>query len=338
MAVNSQTNFGLKQKAATIIMALGVENSSQIYKYLKDSEIEQLTYEIAIMQNVSAEVAESTLEEFYNLCLAQKFITEGGIEYAKAILEKAMSSTNAANVIERVTKSLSNRAFDFLTKADPKNLLNLIQSEHPQTIALILSYCSPSQASAVLTELPRETQFDVTKRIATMDRTSPEIIKDVERVLEKKLSSSEAVDFTEIGGVKYIAEILNSVDTSTEKYIMEELNKEDAVLADEIRKHMFVFEDVARLDSISIQRFLQDIDTKDLLIALKGSSEEVANSFYSNMSVRMSETMSEDAKYLRGVRLSDVEDSQQKLVALARKLEEAGEIFISRGRKDEIIV
>ncbi|MDF2684821.1 MAG: fliG [Clostridia bacterium] len=338
MPTISQTKFGSKQKAAAVILALGVENSSAIYKYLRDTEIEQLTLEIAIMQNVSAEVVESTLNEFYELCLAQKFITEGGIEYAKAVLEKAMGTSNAAGVIERITKSLSNRAFDFLTKADPKNLLSLIQNEHPQTIALILSYCSTAQASAVLIELPREIQLDVTKRIANMDRTSPEIIKDVEKVLERKLSSSDTSDFTEIGGIKYIAEILNSVDTSTEKFIMEELGNKDPVLADEIRKHMFVFDDIAKLDPISIQRFLQDVNSKDLLIALKGSNEEVTNAFYTNMSTRMREIMSEDAKYLRGVRMSDVEESQQNLVALARKLEESGDIFISRGRKDEIIV
>lgn len=333
------STFNAKKKAAAIIMAMGIDNSSQVYRYLKDSEIEQLTLEIAIMPNITAEVMEYTLDEFYNLCLAQKYITEGGIEYAKAILEKALGTTSAANVIDRVTKSIGNRAFDFLSKADPKNLLSLIQNEHPQTIALILSYCSPSLSSSVLTELPRDVQLDVSVRIANMDMTSPDIIKDVECVLARKMSTTDTTDFTEIGGIKHVAEIINNVDPSTEKFLLEELNKRDPILADEIRKRMFVFEDIAKLDAMSIQRFLQEVtDIKELLVALKGSNDEVKNAFTSNMTVRQNELMEEEGKYLHGVRLSDVEEAQQKLVALARKLADAGEIYISRGRKDEIIV
>lgn len=329
---------GALKKAATVVLALGVEYASKVYKYLRPEEIEQLTIEIATLENLSAEAVESTMDEFYNLCLAQKFITEGGLEYAKAVLEKALGSASAAGIIEKVTKSLQTRVFDFLYKADPKHLLSLIQNEHPQTIALILSYCTPDQASEILSELPREVQIDVTERIATMDNTSPEIIKDIERMIEHKLSIGEALGTTAIGGTKYMAEVLNSVDRSTEKYILEELGKKNPLLAEEIRNRMFVFEDIVNLDPIYVQRFLQDTNINDLLIALKGASKEIKDVFYANMSLRMKETLEEEAKYVHGVRLSDVEEAQQRLVALIKQLEESGEIVISRGRKDEVIV
>ncbi|MEA4831998.1 MAG: flagellar motor switch protein FliG [Oscillospiraceae bacterium] len=327
------------KKAATVVLSLGVDYASKVYKYLHPDEIEQITIQIATLDNLSAESVESTMDEFYNLCLAQKIVTEGGIEYAKAVLEKAMGSTTAAGVIEKVTKSLRTKSFDFLYKADPKHLLSIIQNEHPQTIALILSYCTSEQASEILSELPREVQLDVVERIAMMDSTSPEVIKDIEKMIEHKLSIGESLGTTEIGGIKYIAEVLNTIDRSTEKFIMEKLSEKDPKLSEEIRNKMFVFEDITTLDPMYIQKFLQAVtNSNDLLIALKGSAKEVADVFYENMSLRMKETMEEEAKYLHGVRLSDVEEAQQKLVALIRKLEEAGEVVISRGRRDELIV
>jgi flagellar motor switch protein FliG len=334
----TDTEMDFKRKAASIIISLGVDYAPTIYKYLREDEIEQLTLEIAMTQELSPDVMEETLEEFYNLCLAQKFITEGGIDYARSVLEKAVGSASSAVLLDRVSKSLKTRAFDFLKKADPKHLMGFIQNEHPQTIALILSYVRPAQASAILAELPREIQVEVAERIATMDRTSPEIVREVEKALEKKFSSVATMDFAQIGGVKYMAELLNSVDRGTEKHILEEMGKRDPKLTEDIRQRMFVFEDIATLDPMAIQRFLRDVDTKDLLIALKGSSKDIADVFYANMSSRMSETMQEDAQYLHGVRMTDVEEAQQRLVGVVRKLEESGEIFIARGRKDEIIV
>lgn len=336
--MSSTQTLASQKKASAVIVALGAENASQIYKYLREEEIEKLTMEIATMKQLSAESMEDLLTEFYNLCLAQKFVTEGGIEYAKEILNKAFGVQNASAVIDKVTKSLKTRAFDFLRKVDPQYLLTFIQNEHPQTVALILSYLRPDQASAVIEELPREKQLEVTQRIATMDRTSPDIVKEVETALEKKFSSVMSVGLAEIGGVKHIAEILNEVDRSTEKFILEELGKKEPSLTEEIRKRMFVFEDIATLDATSIQRFLREADTKDLLIALKGSTPEISEAFYSNMSARMSEMMKEDAQYMHGVRLADVQEAQQRLMGIIRKLEESGEIYISRGRKDEIIV
>jgi flagellar motor switch protein FliG len=326
------------RKAATVVLSLGVENASEVFKYLHEDEIEKVTTEIATMEALSADVVEATMEEFYNLCLAQTYITEGGIEYARAILEKSLGVAAATNILNKIAKSLQVKAFDFIYKIDSKQLLVMLQNEHPQTIALILSYCSPDQASSILSELPRDIQIDVVERIATMESTSPEVIRDVEKLVERKLLMSESVDMAEIGGKKFIATVLNSIDRGTEKFILEELNKKDPVLSEEIRNCMFVFEDIINLDSMDIQRLLQNIDTGDLLIALKGASKEIVDVFYENMSVRMRETMEEESKYLRGVRLSDVEERQQKIVQIARTLADAGEIHIARGRKDEIIV
>lgn len=338
MNIRTKKSSESLKKAATVVLALGTETASQVFRFLHEDEIELLTVEIATMKNLPSETMEDTMDEFYSLCQAQTFITEGGIEYAREVLEKSKGSTAASELIEKITKSLEVKAFDFIYKADPKQLLILIQNEHPQTIALILSYCTAEQSSAILSELPRDIQLDVVERIATMDSTSPEVVKDIEKLIERKMSINETSEFTEIGGKKYIAEVLNSVDRGTEKYIMEELSKKDPKLSEEIRNCMFVFEDIAMLEPMYIQRFLQDTNSNDLLIALKGSSKDVVDVFYENMSLRMKETMEEESKYLRGVRLSDVEEKQQKLVALVRSLEEAGEIYISRGRKDDIIV
>lgn len=327
-----------REKAAMLLITLGPERSAQIFKHLKEEEIEQLTLEIANIRAVSPEEREQVLNEFYQLCLAQQYISEGGIGYAKEILEKAVGAEKTMEIINKLTVSLQVRPFDFVRKADPSQILNFIQSEHPQTIALILCYLKPNQAAAVLSALPQDKQADVAKRIATMDRTSPEIIKEVERVLEKKLSSLVTEDFTAVGGIQAIVDVLNSVDRGTEKYIMDTLEIDDTDLAEEIRKRMFVFEDILQLDNRSIQRFLREVDNSQLALALKGATEEVQNIIYSNMSKRLSEMIREDIDYMGPVRLKDVEEAQQHIVNIIRKLEDAGEIVISRGGGDEIVV
>ncbi|AEV68568.1 flagellar motor switch protein FliG [Acetivibrio clariflavus] len=327
-----------REKAAMLLIALGPERSAEIFKHLKEDEIEQLTLEIANIRTVTPEEKEKVLEEFYQICLAQNYIAEGGISYAKEILEKALGTQKALDVLNKLTVSLQVRPFDFVRKADPSQLLNFIQNEHPQTIALILAYMKPQQSSIVLSALPQEKQADVARRIAVMDRTSPEIIKEVERVLEKKLSALVTEDFTAAGGVQAIVDILNNVDRGTEKYIMETLEIEDTELAEEIKKRMFVFEDILTLDNRSVQRFLREVDNNQLAIALKGSTEEVQNKIFSNMSKRMQEMIKEDIEFMGPVRLKDVEEAQQKIVNVIRKLEDAGEIVISRGGGDEIIV
>lgn len=327
-----------KEKAAILMIALGPEKSASIFSHLQDDEIEELTLQIAGMRRISTEEREAILEEFYQICLAQEFISEGGISYAKEVLEKAMGSQKALEIINKLTASLQVRPFDFVRKADASQLLNFIQNEHPQTLALILSYLSSSQAATILAALPQEKQADVAQRIALMESTSPEVIKEVELVLERKLSSMVTQDYASTGGIQAIVDILNSVDRGTEKFIMEALEIQNADLAEEIRKRMFVFEDIINLDSVSIQRFIREIDNSELGVALKGATEEVREIIFANMSKRMAEMLKEDMEFMGPVRLRDVEEAQQKIVNVIRRLEEAGEIIIARGGGDELIV
>lgn len=326
------------QKAAILLIALGPEKSSLIFKHLKEEEIEDLTLEIANTKSVTPQVKEKVINEFYEVCLAQQYIAEGGIGYAKELLEKALGADKAMDVIGKLTASLQVKPFEFVKKTDASQLLNFIQDEHPQTIALILSYLSAGQAATILGALAPEKQAEVARRIATMDRTSPDVIKEVERVLESKLSSLVNQDYTIIGGVDAVVEILNTVDRGTEKHIMETLEVEEPELADEIRKKMFVFEDILLLDDRAIQRVLRDVDNNDLAIACKGSTEEVQNAIFGNMSKRLAEMIREDMEFMGPVRMKDVEEAQQKIVNIIRKLEDSGEIVISRGGGDEIVV
>ncbi len=326
------------QKSAVLLIALGPEKSSKIFKHLREDEIEQLTLEIANTSSVSPQTKEDVLSEFYEVCLAQQYIAEGGITYAKELLEKALGQDKAKDVIGKLTASLQVRPFEFIRKTDPGQLLNFIQDEHPQTIALILSYLPAQQSSQIVSALPPEKQADVAKRIATMDRTSPDVIKEVEGVLERKLASLVNQDYTIIGGVDAIVEILNAVDRGTERHILETLEIEEPELADEIRRKMFVFEDILSLDDRAIQRVLRDVDNNDLAIALKNANEEVQSVIFNNLSKRLAAMIKEDMDFMGPVRLKDVEEAQQKIVNIVRKLEDSAEIVISRGGGDEIIV
>jgi flagellar motor switch protein FliG len=337
MAVKKGKMTG-KTKAAILLIALGPERSAKLFSHMHDDEIEELTLEIANVSRISPEEREMVLEEFYQVCLAQEFISEGGINYAKEVLEKAMGSQKALEIINKLTSSLQVKPFDFVRKTDATQLLNFIQNEHPQTLALILSYLNPNQSAQVLSALPQEKQADVAQRIATMESTSPEIIKEVELVLERKLSSMVTQDYSATGGIQCIVDILNSVDRGTEKYILETLEIQNAELVEEIRKKMFVFEDIVNLDSVGIQRFIREVDNNDLAVALKGATDEVKEMIFANMSKRMAEMLREDMDFMGPVRLRDVEEAQQKIVNIIRKLEEANEIIIARGGGDELIV
>ena len=325
------------QKAAILLIALGPERSALIFKHLKEEEIEDLTLEIANTRSITPQVKEVVVEEFYQVCLAQQYIAEGGIGYAKELLEKALGEDKALDVIGKLTASLQVKPFEFIRKTEASQLLNFIQDEHPQTIALILSYLTPPQAALIVSALPPDRQADVAKRIATMDRTSPDVIKDVEKILESKLASLVNQDYTIIGGVDAIVEILNTVDRSTEKHIMEILEMDEPELADEIRKKMFVFEDILLLDSRAIQRVLRDVDNADLSVALKSANEEVQNAIFDNLSKRLAAMIKEDMEFMGPVRMKDVEEAQQKIVNIIRALEDSNEIVISRGGGDEII-
>ncbi len=338
MAISSKADINGIQKAAVLLIVLGPERSSQIFKHLKDDEIEQLTLEIANTKSIPADIKDAVIDEFYEVCLAQQYISEGGIAYAKELLDKALGEDKARDVISRLTASLQVRPFEFVRKTDASQLLNFIQDEHPQTIALILSYLPPSQAAGVVSALAPEKQADVARRIAIMDRTSPDVIKEVEKVLERKLASLVNQDYTVVGGVDSIVSILNTVDRSTEKHIMETLEIEDPELADEIRRKMFVFEDILILDNRSIQTVLREVDNNELAIALKNANEDVQRVIFDNLSSRLATMIREDMEFMGPVRLKDVEDAQQKIVNIIRKLEDSGEIVISRGGGDEIVV
>lgn len=331
-------NLTGRQKAAVFLVTLGSEISSEIFKHLREDEIEALTFEIARLDTIEPEERDKVLLEFKELMMAQDFISSGGIDYARELLEKSLGSQKAVDIINRLTSSLQVRPFDFIRRTDPAHLLNFIQQEHPQTIALILAFLEPQKASIILGSLPHEVQSDVAKRIATMERTSPEVLREVERVLEKKLSTLSQEDYTAAGGVENIVEILNLVDRSTEKTIIESLEEEDPELAEEIKKRMFVFEDIVLLDDRAIQKVLREVDTAELAKALRGVEAEVQDKIYRNMSKRASSLLKEEMEYMGPVRLKDVEETQQKIVSIIRKLEDQGEIVVARSGEDEMVI
>lgn len=336
--ISDKANISEYSKAAIIAINLGTDAAANVFRYLKEDEIEQLIIEISKIKSIESDVSEQVMEEFYRMCLAQKYIAEGGMKFAKDVLEKAFGAQGAANILEKVTSGLKVRAFDFIKKIEPQYLMGFLQNEHAQTVAVILSYAKVEQASQIIAMLPKDKQLDVVERMATLDSISPEIIKDIEMSLEKKLSSVYLDEYMEAGGVKNVAEILNHVDRSTEKYISEELYKRNKELAEEIRKRMFVFEDIVTLEDYDIQRILREVDPRDLMIALKGSNSETQEIIYANMSSRLSEIIKEDMQFLKGVRMSDVDEAQQRIVDVVRKLEEAGEITIQRGGADYVLV
>jgi flagellar motor switch protein FliG len=330
--------FNGRQKAAIFLVSVGSEISAEIFKYLREDEIETLTFEIARMETIEPEQKDEVLQEFQELMMANQFITTGGIDYARELLEKSLGSQKAIDIINRLTSSLQVRPFDFIRRTDPAHLLNFIQQEHPQTIALILAYLEPNKSSIILQNLPNEIQHDVARRIATMDRTSPEVLREVERVLEKKLSTLSSEDYTTAGGVGNIVEILNLVDRASEKQIIEALEDEDPELAEEIKKRMFVFEDIVMLDDRAIQKVLREVDSQELSKALKSVDTEVQDKIFRNMSKRAAQMLKEDMEYMGPIRLKDVEESQQKIVSIIRHLEDTGEIVVARSGEDEMVV
>lgn len=327
------------QKAAILFITLGPEASSGILKKLPESDIQKITYEIANITSVTAEQREEILNEFLQINKARDYIIEGGMDYAKQLLSKALGAQRANEILDKVSEATAQyRPFSIARKADSKQLLNVITAEQPQTIALILCYLQADKAAQVMAELPEETQSEVAYRIATMNTTSPMVIKEIESVLESKLSSVVRTEMTSLGGVETLVGILNSVDRTTEKNITEGLEREDAELADKVKSSMFVFEDIISLDDVSIQRILREVEASDLALALKGCSDEVANCIYRNQSKRAAASLKEDMEFLGPVRITDVENAQQKIVSIIRRLDDANEIIISRGGEDAIIV
>ena len=333
-----KSNLTGKEKAAVLLVSLGPDVSAQIFQHLDDEEIEELTLEIANMRQVDKETKDETLREFYHLAEAKDYINRGGIDYARDVLKKALGDEKAGDILERLTATLQVRPFDAIRKTDPSQLLNFIQGEHPQTIALVLSYLQPGQASQVLSSLPQEVQTEVSKRVAVMDRTSPEIIKEVEKVLEQKLSSVVTNEYASAGGIEAIVDVLNQVDRGTEKNILDHLEEDDPELAEEIRQRMFVFEDITVLSDQAIQLVVRQVDSHDIALALKTASDEVKEKLLSNMSSRAREMLEEDMEYMGPVRVREVEEAQQGIVNVIRELEDSGEIVIARGEESEVVV
>ena len=325
------------QKAAAVVVSLGADKASLIYQYIDASDLETLTLEVARLGMLDAQQTEDVLSEFYQSCMTQKAVTEGGLEYARTVLEKAFGVATATSLLEKVTKSLKNREFAFLDKADVKSLYSALQNERPQTVALVLSYVDPSKAAGVIEQLPPERQVRVVESIATMESASPTAVKIIEAEMEKKFSSMLTTSNVKVGGIDYVAGIMNNLDRSSEKAIFDHLGMENAELADEIRKRMFVFEDIVTMDDRSVQRVLRDCDPRDLVLALKTANNDVANKLFTNMSARTAETIRDDLEITTNVRMKDVEDAQQRIVGVIRDLEERNEIVILKGGKDDII-
>lgn len=326
------------QKASALMVALGPEISSEIFKNLSDNEIERLTLAIASMNKLTPGDKSVVLEEFYNLAIAKEYILAGGIDYARDVLERALGTGKAMDVINRLSTFLDVAPFDFARKSDPNQLLNFIRNEHPQTIALILSYLSPAQSSFIMKNLNDPMlQVSVTKRIATLDRTSPEIIKEVEKVLEKKLSLVLSPEYTEAGGIDGVVEILNRVGRKTEAEIMDKLSEEDPELAEEIKKRMFVFEDITKISDRDIQQVFRQVESSQLAIALKNQKEEVQQKVFGNMSKRAAEMLKEDMEFAGPVRLREIEEAQQHIVNTIRGMIESGEIADYRSEGGEMV-
>ncbi|MEG0565546.1 MAG: flagellar motor switch protein FliG [Hungatella sp.] len=322
-----------EQKAAAVVVFLGADQASQIYKYLDETDIEQLTVEVAKLGRLSADDMQDILDEYYKMCLTQKVMTDGGLEYARAVLEKAFGEATATALLQKMSKSLQSKSFDFLRKIEVKDLVTILQYERSQVIALILAYLESDQSAAVIEFLPREKRIDVVESIAKMESVSPEAIKIVEAEMKKKFSGFLTTGHTVVGGIDYVAEVMNNMNRGNEKLIFDEMGRSDAELADAIRKKMFVFEDISLLDNRAIQRFLRDCEAKDLVYALKGTSDLI----FANMSSRMADSIRSDLEITTNVRLKDVEEAQQRIVNVIRHLEEEGELIISRGGKDEVI-
>lgn len=328
-----------REKAAILMIALGHDVASDILKSLGDQDdLEQLAMEIANMGKIEPDLTKAVIEEFYDLYQASQYINNGGVEFARELLSKALGADKAAEILSRLSDSLATMPFEFLRRIDPNQLLNFIQNEHPQTIALICAYLKPEQAALIIGGLNPEAQSDVASRIAMMDRTSPAIIREVEKILERKFSAVVTQDYFNAGGIKSLVEVLNRADRSTEKTIIESLEEQNPDLAEEIKKLMFVFEDIVLLDDRSLQRVLKDVESRELALAMKAANDEVKTKIFKNMSERMASIIKDELDFMGPVRLRDIEEVQQKIVAQIRKLEEMGEIIIGRGGQDEIVV
>lgn len=336
---NEEPLSDARSKAALVVVSLGADRASQIYKYLSEEDIEELTYEVAKLGKTSNSQVETTLDEFYKLCLTHKMMTDGGLDYARNVLEKAFGESTARNLLEKVSKTLQSKPFNFFMKGDPKALFSLLQNERPQVIALIMAYMDPMQAAQILEELPDDKRIQTVESMARMDRVSPDAIAIVEEEMKRKFATIiTSEDNMSLGGIDYVADMMNHVERSSERKIFEELDKRNPELSQSIREKMFVFENILDMDDRSVQRFVRDCETKDIVYALKSASEEMKTIFFNNMSKRMADSVRADLEITSNVRLKDVEEAQQRIVNIIRRLEEQGEVIIKKGGDDDDII
>ncbi|CUU36946.1 MAG: flagellar motor switch protein FliG [Fimbriimonadales bacterium] len=327
-----------KQKAAIVLVALGTEIASKILPHLNEAEVEELSLEIARLGSIPAEVRQQVIKEFYEICLAQNLALEGGLDHARTMLEQAFGPDKAQEILERLTRALQMLPFDSIKGVHPTQLSTFLADEHPQTIALVLAYLEPQTAAAVISNLPPELRPEVAERLATMGSTPPDVIRRVEAVLQRKLSSIASQELSAAGGVKSLVEVLQWVDRNTERAIFDYLNDTNPELAEEIRKLMFTFEDLLQLDDRAIQQVLKEVDMKELALALKGASDALKEKIFRNMSERAVNMLKEEIEFMGPVRVRQVEEAQQRIVSIVRRLEEAGEIVISRGGEEEMLI
>lgn len=318
------------QKTAILLVAIGTEAAAQILRNMKEKDIERVTFEIANLEEISSEVIDQVVDEFFQMVKAQEFISMGGIEYAQKVLDKAVGGQKSTEIVRRVqsVQSQAQRGFNLLKKADHNQILNLISSEHPQTIALILAHLDARQTANILLNLPDDLRTDVVYRIATMEKVSSDLLEEIEDVLKGQIESIYTRELNEAGGPRAVAEILNLAGKTTERNILENIERRDRDLAQEIRDLMFVFDDVLLLDDRSIQRLMKEVDTRVLAVALKGSSEEIRNRIFKNVSERAANMIREEIEYMGPVRVREVEEAQRLIVDTIRELEDAGEIVI----------
>ena len=338
MSEPKKTALTGEQKAAALLISLGPELASKVYQHLKEDSVEQVTLQIANLRKISPEEKDAVMREALDISVAQEYISQGGVEYAHELLEKALGANKAMEIINRLQGSLQMTPFDYIKRTDPQQLLNFIQSEHPQTIALILAHLNPENAATILGALPLEVHVDVATRIAILDRAAPDVVMEIERVLERRISAIFTQEFTAAGGVRSLAEVLNRADRSTEKAIMEKLEESNPTLAEEVKRLMFVFDDLIVLDNRTVQQILREVDAKDLALALKGAKEEVKEHLLKNMSNRARAMIMEDMEVMGPVRLKNAEEAQQKIINVVRQLEEQGEIVVARGGDEGAMV
>ncbi len=338
-AGTEQKDYTGLSKVAVFLLTVGQETASQLLQKMDRDLVEDLSREIASMGSVPSDVREQVVNEYYNIALARQYASEGGLGYARSVLEKALPKEDATKILEQIEHSVQQQPFSFLQKAESESMLTFMQDEHPQTIALILAHLPAGMGSEIISGLAPAKQIEVVTRVANMEQTNPEVIREVEQGLEQRLSGIMSQQFQKVGGVEAVAEILNRADRTTEKGILETLEAEDPDLVEQIRRLMFVFEDILLVNDKGIQSLLKEIDNEELALALKTASDEMKEKIFGNMSERAATLIQEDMEYMGPVRLADVEQAQQRIVDIVRRLEDAGEIIIEgRGGDSDVVV